>query len=77
MAHAVLVEGYLNAGKDLISALEAVAELGEVKQEAHARPKPKAVVASNEASMKMLEGMLASVPNAPTKKQPHPRRTKK
>jgi hypothetical protein len=74
VAHAVLVEGYLNAGKDLITALDAVAELGEVKSTSERpRPKPKAVAASNEASMKMLEGMLAAVPNAPTKK---PRKTK-
>jgi hypothetical protein len=75
VAHAVLVEGYLAAGKDLISALELVSELGEVKVDSErSRPKPRAVVASNEASMKMLEGMLASVPNAPTKKKP--RKTK-
>lgn len=70
MAHAVLVEGYLAAGKDLISALDAVSDLGEVKVEKSTRPRPRAVVASNEASMKMLEGILAGVPNAPTKKKP-------
>jgi hypothetical protein len=74
VAHAVLVEGYLAAGKDLISALDAVGELGETTTVSERpSPKPRAVAASNEASMKMLEGMLASVPNAPTKK---PRKTK-
>ena len=66
VAHAVLVEGYLNTGKDLISALEAVAELGEVTTERERpRPKPRAVVASNEASMNMLQGMLGGVQDGP------------
>ena len=54
---------------------KSVAELGEVKRETERpRPKPRAVAASNEASMNMLQGMLAAVPNAPTKKKP--RKTK-
>jgi hypothetical protein len=77
VAYAILVEEYQRMGIDLISALEKVSELGgqraERAQEGH-RPQPRAVAASNEASMNMLQGMLASVPNAPTKRKP--RKTK-
>lgn len=74
VTYAILVEEYQRAGVDLISALEKVSELGESKTEARAQPKPRAVAASNEASMNMLTGMLAGVPNAPVSKKP--RKTK-
>jgi hypothetical protein len=75
VAYAILIEEYQRVGIDLISAIEKMGELGEVKNKGpeRARPKPKAVAASNEVSMNMLQGMLAGVPNAPTKK---PRKTK-
>ena len=75
VAYAILVEEYQRLGKDLITALEMVSDLGEQKTDGAAPPaRPAAVAASNEASMSMLQGMLGNVQNAPMKRKP--RKTK-
>ena len=75
VAYAILVEEYQRLGIDLISALEKVSELGESKEtRTVTRPVPRAVAASNEQSMNMLQSMLGNVQNAPMKKKP--RRTR-
>lgn len=74
VAFAILVEEYQRMGTDLISALEKVGELGEQKIEnAQPRAKPRAVEASNERSMAMLQGLMANAQNNPLKK---PRKTR-
>jgi hypothetical protein len=65
VAFNILVEEYQRMGVDLISALEKVAEWGEVAvtEVAH-----RASPVQNEQSMATLQGMLSNVSNAPTKK---------
>lgn len=68
VAYAILVEEYQRLGVDLISALEKVADLGSAKESRTARAVPKAVAASNEASMNLLQGMLGGVEGAPKRR---------
>jgi hypothetical protein len=72
VAFAILVEEYQRMGVDLISALEKVAEWSEgaVAKPVSAASPPAQSPSQNQQSMAMLEGMLAGVPNAPTKRKP-------
>ena len=74
MAYAILVEEYQRLGIDLLSAMDKINELAGPAP-TQVRTAPKAVAASNEASMALLQGMLSNVQNSPTKRKP--RRTKK
>lgn len=75
VAYAILIEEYQRLGTDLISAMAKIAELAEsTPSPTGPRPVPKAVAASNEASMALLQGMLGNVQNSPTKRKP--RKTK-
>lgn len=66
VAYAILVEEYQRLGIDLVTALEKIEGLAESTPPAEGpRPQPKTVIASNQASMQALQGMLAGVQGAP------------